>query len=342
MIYKYNILSKHRTELMGLAILWVMFFHSSIDINNSILNMVKRIGYGGVDIFLMLSGLGLYYAYKKNNNIILFYKRRILRILPTYLPVVVVFCVLLYINSTISFETLIMNITTLSFWFNTSYRFDWFIPAIIALYLIAPIILQIFFNKETNKSRYNVISICILIALVLSILIINSEMSYLLIFTSRIPIFCIGIIIGYFSDTKKNISSIHLFVNILLLVIGCVLLIVFIEKFENHLWSYGLWWWPFMFITVPLCIIIGICIDFIKCITELKFINFCGNHSLELYLFHERILSLVSAKFVNLDKITINLVCIIITFIMAFMWKKVISYIFKFNIKKKLGLSTLG
>lgn len=73
-IYKYNILSKYRTELMGIAILWVMFFHLSIDINNRILNLIKTIGYGGVDIFLMISGLGLYYAYKKNNNIKLFYK----------------------------------------------------------------------------------------------------------------------------------------------------------------------------------------------------------------------------------------------------------------------------
>ena len=81
-IYKYNILSKYRTELMGIAILWVMFFHLSIDINNRILNLIKTIGYGGVDIFLMISGLGLYYAYKKNNNIKLFYKRRLLRLLP--------------------------------------------------------------------------------------------------------------------------------------------------------------------------------------------------------------------------------------------------------------------
>lgn len=50
---------------MGLAILWVMFFHSSIKIDNFILNVLKIIGYGGVDIFLMISGLGLYYAYKK-------------------------------------------------------------------------------------------------------------------------------------------------------------------------------------------------------------------------------------------------------------------------------------
>lgn len=89
--YNYSILSKYRTELMGISILWVMFFHSTISVNNTILRLIKDIGYGGVDIFLMLSGLGLYYAYKKNNNILEFYKRRVLRILPTYLPVVVVY-----------------------------------------------------------------------------------------------------------------------------------------------------------------------------------------------------------------------------------------------------------
>lgn len=335
-IYKYNILSKYRTELMGVAILWVIFFHSPIQINNSILNTIKTIGYGGVDIFLMLSGFGLYYAYKKNNNIKLFYKRRIIRLLPTYLPILIVYCILYYIMGKINFKTLIMNITTLSFWFNTSYRFDWYIPATIALYLVSPIILQNFFKNKTDKLKYSVIGICILIGMFLSILIINSETKYLLIFTSRIPIFCIGIIIGYWSDINKTLSKKHILVSISLFIIGFIVLIIFIKYFRSSLWSYGLWWWPFIIITLPLCIFICICIDFIykKRITKLKFIKFCGSHSLELYLFHERILGILVSKFINLDEVTMNLICITVTFIMAFMWKKIIDSIIELNKKK--------
>lgn len=337
-MYKYNILSKYRTEIMGVAILWVMFFHSSINIDNFILKILKTIGYGGVDIFLMLSGFGLYYAYKKNNDMRMFYKRRFLRLLPTYLPVVIVYCGLYYITGRIGLKTLIMNITTLSFYFNTDFRFDWYIPATIILYLISPIILKMFFKSEKINQKYSIIGLCIFIGIFLSMLIINSQVSYLLIFTSRIPIFFIGRIIAYWSDINKDINKVHFLLGTLLFIIGFITLMIFIKYFSNYLWEYGLWWWPFLIITLPLCIFICVCMDFVvsKGITELKFIKFCGNHSLELYLFHERVLNLLEFKFINLDKVIINVICVIITFIMAFIWKKIITYICKLNINRKL------
>lgn len=262
--------------------------------------------------------------------------------LPTYLPVVIVYCTLYYILGFIDFKTLVINITTLSFWLHTSYRFDWYIPALIALYLVSPIILQIFSKKETNKSKYYIISICILISIFLSIIIMNSKISYLLIFTSRIPIFCIGILIGYWSYTNKNINTTNLLLDILMFIIGFISLIICIKYFGNYLWSYGLWWWPFIIITPPLCIIICILLDFIfnRGITKFKFIKFCGNHSLELYLFHQRILNLLADKLINLlgDKFIMNLICITITFIMAYLWKKILSFICNLNIKKKLQI----
>ena len=96
-LYHYNLMSRYRTHLMGLAMLWVIFFHSSIIIHNPIIDFVKSIGYGGVDIFLMLSGLGLYYSYRKCSNPVSFYKRRVFRILPTYIPIVLGYYILLYL-----------------------------------------------------------------------------------------------------------------------------------------------------------------------------------------------------------------------------------------------------
>ena len=60
-------LSKFRSEIMGLACLWVMFHHNAFDWPNA-LEALKRFSlYGnlGVDIFLLLSGVGLYYAWAK-------------------------------------------------------------------------------------------------------------------------------------------------------------------------------------------------------------------------------------------------------------------------------------
>lgn len=52
---------KYKKELMGCSILWVMFYHSGSVSQSSLCNMVKGIGYGGSDIFLFLSGMGIFF-----------------------------------------------------------------------------------------------------------------------------------------------------------------------------------------------------------------------------------------------------------------------------------------
>ena len=70
----YYYLSAYRSELMGFAILWVVWFHSSMYVNffpvsflNSGFSFIKKIGYGGVDIFLLISGMGIYNSLEKND-----------------------------------------------------------------------------------------------------------------------------------------------------------------------------------------------------------------------------------------------------------------------------------
>ena len=77
--------SKYRNSLMGLAILWVVFYHGPV-VKIPILHHIQELGYLGVEIFFTLSGFGLYYAWNKSHNICHFYGRRILRIIPSYFP----------------------------------------------------------------------------------------------------------------------------------------------------------------------------------------------------------------------------------------------------------------
>lgn len=55
-------ISAYRSALMGVAILWIMFYHSAL--NLPILNN----GYLGVDIFFFLSAIGLCYSFEKNSD----------------------------------------------------------------------------------------------------------------------------------------------------------------------------------------------------------------------------------------------------------------------------------
>lgn len=57
----YGLLSRYRGELMGLAMLWVMLFHAyKLRFGVLLLDGFKALGFAGVDIFLLLSGMGLY------------------------------------------------------------------------------------------------------------------------------------------------------------------------------------------------------------------------------------------------------------------------------------------
>ncbi len=57
-----SLLSKYRTQLMGLAML--LIFHTGINVKSvNVIRSIKDIGDMGVDIFLLLSGIGLYFCY---------------------------------------------------------------------------------------------------------------------------------------------------------------------------------------------------------------------------------------------------------------------------------------
>ena len=51
-----KLLSTYRSELMGIATIWVMLFHFKANMNSAPMDLLSSIGYGGVDIFLFLSG----------------------------------------------------------------------------------------------------------------------------------------------------------------------------------------------------------------------------------------------------------------------------------------------
>ena len=62
----YQNLSRYRSELMGLAMLWVMLFHAyEFHFYVPLLDALKGIGFAGVDVFILLSAMGLYVSLYK-------------------------------------------------------------------------------------------------------------------------------------------------------------------------------------------------------------------------------------------------------------------------------------
>lgn len=84
-----SLISKFRTELMGFAMLLVVWHHLPMNINFSIYDFLKSNGGFGVDIFLLLSGMGLYFSTHKGLNLKEYAIKRAIRIFPIYALVII-------------------------------------------------------------------------------------------------------------------------------------------------------------------------------------------------------------------------------------------------------------
>lgn len=326
-IVKYDLLSKYRTQLMGLAMIWVVLYHIKLPVVPNVLQQIKNIGYGGVDIFLFLSGMGLYMSVYKDSSIKNFYERRVKRIFPKYILVVLLFSLILIYRNEIGAKELFLNLLSISFFLNISKGpFGWFIPSLLVLYLVTPLYIKVF--KKVDKKEcftYGVIGI----VLVLCVSLANMNLSYLLIFISRIPIFIIGILFGYNMQINKYITKKQLLIYVGKLIAGSILLVIAFEYFPMDLWKYGLFWYPFILITPALCIFISLLLDKVveKCQIINKILIFWGKNSLDIYLIHAIIMPLFYYQWI--EKLNIkeylnyyNIVIIVLHLCLVGLFKK--------------------
>lgn len=163
------VISKYRKAIMGFAALWILAMHEwrlLIPYGESFWErevFLKDIGFCGVDIFLLLSGMGLTYAIKKS-SVGRFYFGRIKRILFPYLAVAVI----VGVSYGWSAREFLANVSGYNFYFKSIYSFMWFVPAILTLYLVFPLYWAIF-SRAKNKTVFTltVLVIWLLVSMVL-------------------------------------------------------------------------------------------------------------------------------------------------------------------------------
>lgn len=131
-------ISRYRGELMGAAMLFIILFHVELSRWNPFFGL-RRMGNIGVDIFLFLSGIGLWFSWMKHSDWRRFFHRRYLRIYPTWLIIACLYYIpRFHGGSFMSWIDLIGDITiNWDFWFHDELTF-WYIPATMMLYLFAP------------------------------------------------------------------------------------------------------------------------------------------------------------------------------------------------------------
>ena len=189
-------ISRFRAEQMGAAMLFVILFHVALDRGDPFYGL-RRCGNVGVDIFLFLSGVGLWFAWTKTPSVSHFYRRRLVRILPTWLICSTAF----YPDN--GTNIIIGDITiNWDFWLHDELTF-WYVPAIMALYLAAPWYMRLIERYPTYRWLPLLMVVwCVMVQWVLPI---HAAVGHLEIFWSRVPIFFIGINMGEMVRSRKQL-----------------------------------------------------------------------------------------------------------------------------------------
>ena len=201
-------ISKYRTAIMGVAILWIMAYHSGISfplhipVLSPVASYVRSTGYGAVDIFMFLSGFGLYMSLSRNPDCLTFYKKRVFRILPTYLPVLTVWLLLnlpaipedAWRHALLqNLITVLNNLTGAAFWLSKPPSFNWYMPAMIAFYLLTPVLFSLMGTRRRETGL-------LLFTLLLDISFLDD---YALVAVSRLTVFVLGMIAGRCLSEKR-------------------------------------------------------------------------------------------------------------------------------------------
>lgn len=200
-------ISRFRAEQMGAAMLFVILFHVALDRGDPFYGL-RRCGNVGVDIFLFLSGVGLWFSWVKTPDVLRFYRRRLLRIVPTWIVVATAFYLSDYLGArrfSHSIVDLIGDITiNWDFWLHDELTF-WYVPAIMVLYLVAPWYMRLVQSRPVYRWLPLLMVIwCVMVQWVLPI---HHAVGHIEIFWSRVPIFFIGINFGEMVRTRRQLSS---------------------------------------------------------------------------------------------------------------------------------------
>lgn len=140
-------ISKYRSPIMGMAIIWVVMFHYRLQA--PILSVISNYGYAGVDFFMFLSAFGLYYSMSKNDNVMMFYKKRFLRIFPTYF-IIGFLCTYFLYQKNVSITEFLWVYSTLGYFTDGEFG-GWFIPSIVVLYVAFPFLYHTIMKRDDMR-----------------------------------------------------------------------------------------------------------------------------------------------------------------------------------------------
>ena len=324
-------ISRYRGELMGAAMLFIILFHVQLPRSDMFFGL-RRMGNIGVDLFLFLSGIGLWFSWMKDREgenlrqkTVGFYLRRLLRIYPTWL----VMASLFYVGDFMGAGKYSKNLADLlgdvlvnwDFWLHDELTF-WYIPATMMLYLLAPPYMELIRRHPVYRWLPVVMVMwCVIVQWVTPI---HQAVGHLEIFWSRVPIFFIGINMSEAVRSKQSVDGQAIW--LILLMFGVALSAsIFLEQVRHG--QFPLFVERMLYI--PLTVTTVLLLNAVFRHTPQWFnraLSFVGAVSLEIYLIHSHFV-LVHLERLGWSYWPKFFACLAITLPLAWLLNKVIGLI---------------
>ena len=297
---KLSVISKYRSQLMGIAAIFILLCHTKLkfteggtlySLNRVFIYYIMQFG---VDIFLILSGLGCFYSLKKQPSVPRFYLKRFIRIVPTFLIVVALFGIADCAFFGKNVGEYVYDYSAVTF-FTAGKLPVWFVAVILALYLVFPL-----FYKFVNASSV-AFACSALVFAAITLLPFWRELPAPLpvireIFFTRVPSFMFGILVAERINRKPDsaLSAGHI-VCAAAVFIGVGALCAFTARREpDEVWTYL----RLMFLPLSFSFMILVSAFFEKTHIERRPANriwlFFGSISFEIYLIFEHTLSVLN------------------------------------------------
>lgn len=289
----FGIVSRYRTALMGAFCIWIIFHHNIFSWD-CLTSVKKLFDYGncGVDAFLMISGIGLYFSFSKDPKTGSFYKKRLVRILIPYIIFALPYY--LWLDFSQGKGSFILYLSQVKF-VTDGHITTWYIPAIFVFYLLFPLIFKL------GKTKYGdtaLVALCGVWAITLLVIkhfapefYSNTEIAL-----TRLLSFVVGVFLGRIVKEKKMLPLSAVAASF---VFCCM---YYIMRRQISLSGY---WIRMSLVPFALACIIAFSYAFsvLDSVTDrigikgLPVLEFFGKRSLEIYLSHVLIKNVYTAYF---------------------------------------------
>lgn len=309
-------ISEIRTELMGLSAILILICHSVAYIEMPrVLHYSLSLGNIGVDLFLFLSGMGMWYSLSKMHmgGVKQWYTDRYIKLFVPYLVIVLPLNAIEYVMGLYEGQDIwnyLFGLTTLRFF--VSHDAPWFIAALLPLYLLAPLFNNLIKMYQWKATLMMIVMLyaTLLIPTTFSSEMLNNVISNIQFVAVRATCFVLGMGMG---QAVKEEEKINLLWILLLTVVG-----LFAVALTRHL-VYG-----YFFFTLPLLVVLCKLVEYSGDWLRIS-AGFMGKISLESYLLNGILPKMIIVLFTAFGFSTYNNV---VPYLIACLLGCAIGYVF--------------